>query len=139
MLKGLIYIYIYILYINILNVLLSTLVFRPPDTDINTFNNIANKILTLIQSKNKTAIRIGDFNINLLNVDKHAPTAEFIEFMYSYSYFRLINKHGLYTDNSTHFPFLAVFKNKIYEPPVQTFKVNVKFSVKEILVDLYPN
>ena len=137
MLKGLIYIYLYILYINILNVLLSTLI-NTYDTDINTFDNI-NKILTLIQSKNKTAIRIGDFNINLLNVDKHAPTAEFFEFMYTYSYFRLINKHGLYTNNSTHFPFLAVFKNKFCEPPVQTFKVNVKFSVKEILLDLYPN
>ena len=64
------------------------LVYRPPDTDINTFNNIGNKILTLIQSENKTAYLIGDFNINLLNVDKH----EFIELMYTYSYFPLINK-----------------------------------------------
>ena len=66
--------------------------YRPPDTDINTFDNIANKILTPIQSENETAYLIGDFNINLLNVDKHAPTAEFIELMYTYSYFPLINK-----------------------------------------------
>ena len=119
------------------------LVYRPPNTDINTFNNITNTILTLSQSENKTAYLIGDFNINLLNVNKHAPTAEFIELLYTYSYFPLINKPTrvnkntatfighiytnsknntgilsgiLYTDISDHFPIFAVFKNKIYEP-----------------------
>ena len=45
-------------------------------------NGLGNKILTLIQSENKIPYLIGDFNINLLNVDKYAPTAEFIELMY---------------------------------------------------------
>ena len=33
--------------------------------------------------KTKLFIITGDFNINLLNTDKHIPSAEFIEAMYS--------------------------------------------------------
>ena len=35
---------------------------------------------------------MGDFNINLLNVDDHLPSAGFLEMMYSYSFLPLINK-----------------------------------------------
>ena len=35
---------------------------------------------------------MGDFNINLLNVDKHIPSSQFLETMYSYGYCPIINK-----------------------------------------------
>ena len=34
----------------------------------------------------------GDYNINLLNIDNHLPTAEFLETMYSHGFYLLINK-----------------------------------------------
>ena len=78
------------------------------------------------------------FNINLLNTDKHIPSAEFIETMYSYSFFPLISKptriskhsatfidnifcnnindkdiiNGIfYTDISDHFPIFSINVN----------------------------
>ena len=35
---------------------------------------------------------MGDFNINLLNIDKHLLSSEFIEMMYSFAYIPLIIK-----------------------------------------------
>ena len=43
---------------------------------------------------------MGDFNINLLNYDKHKPTADFIENVFSYSYIPLITKPTSITNNS---------------------------------------
>ena len=50
------------------------------------------QISSAIKSENKTVYITGDFNINLLNIDKHIPSAEFIKTMHSYSFFPLINK-----------------------------------------------
>ena len=35
---------------------------------------------------------MGDYNINLLNSDKHNPTSDFVELMHSYSFIYLINR-----------------------------------------------
>ena len=35
---------------------------------------------------------MGDFNINLLDIDGHIPSSEFLETMYSSSFFPLITK-----------------------------------------------
>ena len=87
---------------------------------------------------------MGDFNINLLNIDTHLPSSEFIESFYSFGIFPLINKPTRVTDNSTtlidnifsnevlnenmingifytkitdHFPIFSINCNKVIEKP----------------------
>ena len=67
-------------------------VYRPPDTDVSTFNVHIEECLTKIKSEKKLAYISGDYNINLLNVDKHAASQEFIDIMYSNSFFPCITK-----------------------------------------------
>ena len=67
-------------------------IYRPPDTDINTFNIHIEQCLSKIKSEKKLAYISGDYNINLLNVDKHAASQEFIDIMYSHSFFPCITK-----------------------------------------------
>jgi hypothetical protein len=67
-------------------------IYRPPDTDVVLFNDYLSDILSRIKKENKILYLIGDFNINLLNIDKHVPSAEFLENLYSYNVFPLINK-----------------------------------------------
>ena len=43
---------------------------------------------------------MGVYNINLLNVHTHMPTADFIDIMYSYSFFPLITKPTCVTANT---------------------------------------
>ena len=70
----------YICTIN-LRKMLSLLVYRPPDTDINSFVAIITDILSVIKAERKTYYLLGDFNINLINVSNHIHTAEFLEVM----------------------------------------------------------
>ena len=43
---------------------------------------------------------MGDFNINLLNYEKHEDTTTFIDLMHSFSFISLINRPTRITDNS---------------------------------------
>ena len=61
-------------------------IYRPPDTDINSFVAIITDILSVIKAERKTCYILGDFNINLINVSNHIPTAEFLELMYSHAF-----------------------------------------------------
>ena len=42
----------------------------------------------------------GDFNINLLNTDKHVPTSDYLEMLYTYNMYPLINKPTRVKQNS---------------------------------------
>ena len=46
-------------------------VYRPPGTDVECFNNHISDLLQKINSEGKLVYIMGDFNINLLNIDKH--------------------------------------------------------------------
>ena len=59
-------------------------VYRPPDTDVNMFTVYITQILSALKYEKNPVYITGDFNINLLNTDKHIPSAEFIKTMYSY-------------------------------------------------------
>ena len=67
-------------------------IYRPPNTDINCFNESLNVILDKLKNENKLCFLMGDYNINLLNSDKHNPTSDFVELMHSYSFLSLINR-----------------------------------------------
>ena len=74
--------------------------YRPPSTAIDDFTEDLSNILHLIKQESKQCFIMGDININLLNVDTHPRTAQFLETMYSYSFTPLITKPTRVTSNS---------------------------------------
>lgn len=60
-------------------------VYRPPSSDINTFND---ELMKMLESdyfkKTKDIVIMGDFNINLLQYKVHIPTSEFLNNMLSF-------------------------------------------------------
>ena len=66
--------------------------YRPPCFDVATFNEEMNAILSEINIPYKYFYIIGDFNMNLLNVNSHKPTAEFSEIICSHYCMPLVNK-----------------------------------------------
>ena len=75
-------------------------VYRPPNTEIDVFNTYLNNMLSTVDLSKKACYIMGDFNINLLKVDSHNLSKEFIDIMFSHSYFPLVNKPTRVTDTS---------------------------------------
>ena len=75
-------------------------IYRPPDTDIKEFNDYIVQCLTQIKAGKKIAYLLGNYNINLLNIDKHAPSQDFADAMFSHSFFPVITKPTRVTDKS---------------------------------------
>ena len=61
-------------------------IYRPPNTDIKLFDEYVKQCLNQIKTEKKVAYLLGDFNINLLNSDKHAATQDFIDNLFSYAF-----------------------------------------------------
>ena len=53
------------------NDVVTGVIYRPPDTDINSFVAIITDILSVIKAERKTCYILWDFNINLINVSNH--------------------------------------------------------------------
>ena len=53
--------------------------YRPPNRDINVFNENLGWIVDQIQSKNKLCYLLSDYNVNLLNCDKLNPTGQLFD------------------------------------------------------------
>ncbi len=68
------------------------IVYRPPDQDVNVFNDFIDSVLTCASKNQKSIYLMGDFNINLLNEDVHLPTNNFINIMSTYSLYPTITK-----------------------------------------------
>ena len=75
-------------------------IYRPPGTDMDTFNSEFSNLLDVIKTENKVCYLLGDYNINLLNYDSHELTADFINSLYSYGYVPLINRPTRITHHS---------------------------------------
>ena len=60
-------------------------IYRPPNTNVSHFTEILTKVLDKLRTEKKQVYMCGDYNINLLNIDKHDPSSEFLEFLLSYS------------------------------------------------------
>ena len=73
-------------------------VYRPPGGDVSQFNEQLSKVLE--KTKNVTCYIMGDFNLDLLKVDKHAPTTEFMSVFTSSSFFPLISLPTRLTDTT---------------------------------------
>ena len=114
------------------------IIYRIPDRDALSFNQALNIVLGKIKHENKIAYILGDYNLNLFNIDSHAPTGEFLDICFSNNFIPLINKptrvtkhsatlidniltnniinvsynSGLFlTDISDHFPIFTIHKN----------------------------
>ena len=48
-------------------------IYRPPGTDINTFNDYLSELLSKVKIEGKVIACLGDFNISLLNIESHGP------------------------------------------------------------------
>ena len=64
-------------------------IYRPPNTEISHFIEIKKEIMENIKNENKICYLVGDYNINLINVDSHSLTSEFNDIMYSGGLFHL--------------------------------------------------
>ena len=67
-------------------------IYRPPNTDVRLFTGQLDNILDKLRVERKAIYLAGDYNINILNSDKHKPSAEFLETLFSYSLCPLINR-----------------------------------------------
>ena len=62
-------------------------IYRHPYMDLTDFNcNYLNKLLENISKKQKSVFLLGDFNVNLLNYNKHNQTNEFLDSLASNIY-----------------------------------------------------
>ena len=81
------------------NVVVGSL-YRPPNTDINEFNQQIESILHKLQTERKIVYFLGDWNIDALNAEKHAPSQDFLNMMYSFNLFPLCTKPTRVTNKS---------------------------------------
>ena len=77
------------------------MIYRPPNQDVNNFNESLTAILQTVKQENKLLCIMGDFNINLLDLERHLPSSEYLELLYSYSLFPLITKPTRVTSNTS--------------------------------------
>ena len=80
------------------NVILGV-IYRPPNTSIEVFNEKLNEILNQIKREDKICYMIGDYNINLLNSENHTQTGEFVYLMSIYAFIPLIVRPTRITAN----------------------------------------
>ena len=66
--------------------------YRPPDTNVKDFNSLTDKLLQKIKSEKKGIYFSGDWNISLLNLEKHSATQDHIDIMLSNSLIPTITK-----------------------------------------------
>ena len=76
-------------------------IYRPPNQDVSIFTDSLTEILHNIRKEGKLLYIMGDFNINLLDTDNHIPSSEFLDNMYSLSFFPLITKPTRITQNTS--------------------------------------
>lgn len=74
-------------------------IYRPPDSDLNIFNNKLEEILLHINKLNKDCVLLGDFNIDVSKDD--AVKNDFINTLHSSSFFPSINIFTRVTNTST--------------------------------------
>ena len=128
-----------------------SVIYRPPDTDINSFVAIITDILSVIKADRKTCYILGDFNINLINVSNHIPTASFLEVMYPHAFTPLITSNTatlidniftntsrnsfngiILSDISDHFPIFCINITKCATITDAEFKQQREYKTKNI-------
>ena len=88
--------------------------YRPPNTDIQCFIDVVKDICDKLRNINKLCYLLGDYNINLLNVDTHTSTADFSDVMFSNGFIPLITRPTRVTQ-STATLIDNIFTNQLVE------------------------
>ena len=86
---------------NTWNNIIVGVIYRPPGTDMDMFNNELSDRLESIKNENKLCYLLGDYNINILNYESHEPIAYFVNPMYSFGSVPLINRPARITQLSS--------------------------------------
>jgi hypothetical protein len=76
------------------------LIYKPPNKNIDDFNNELSVVLQKLSRENKIVYLLGDYNIDLLKVDLHKPSSNFLDILFSYNLLPLINKPTRITASS---------------------------------------
>ena len=67
--------------------------YRPPNTDIANFLSILSSLLSKVDSsKRSLTILTGDFNLDLIKINDHVPTTQFLDILVGFSFFPCISK-----------------------------------------------
>ena len=74
--------------------------YRPPDQDVNGFNEFNASLLDHVTKNQKLVYLMGDFNINLLNKDTHCHTKDFVNILTSHSMYPSITRPTRITSKS---------------------------------------
>src|SRR6218665_86173 len=75
-------------------------IYRPPGSDPHKFNIDMINLNNSMVNSNKICYICGDFNLNLMNYDSHAPTNEFLNNMFSSGFRPLITSPTRLTEHS---------------------------------------
>ena len=74
--------------------------YRPPNTDIKEFNGIMKTLLENTKTENKVCFSMGDYKIDLLNIESYDPTSNYNDTMYSNGFIPLIARPTRITNSS---------------------------------------
>ena len=75
-------------------------IYRMPDSSVDTFSDRMNDVLNTIQNERKLYHILGDLNIDFLKHDEHRPTSTFLDVLYTYNVFPVISKPTRVTKNT---------------------------------------
>ena len=75
-------------------------IYRPPNTDISIFNEMVTDLLTKLKAQRKYVHIMGDVNINLINMDKHLATQDFVDTLLEFGMIPTISKPTRVTKSS---------------------------------------
>ena len=75
-------------------------IYRPPKQSLQEFITDLDLLITRISKENKKCYIMADWNIDLMKHQSHDKTGEFLDIMFSRSFFPLISRPTRITSNS---------------------------------------
>ena len=75
-------------------------IYRAPGSCITNFTEIVSNLLRGTKNQRKNVILYGDYNINLMQYNSHNSTKEFVDMMFSFALYHIINKLNKITIDS---------------------------------------
>ena len=97
--------------------------YRAPDTKVDSFNCKLTEILQWL-TKKKSVYICGDFNINVLNSERHIHSQSFIDVMYNFGFYALINKPTRITEFSAT-AIDNIFSNNLCDKTTSGILINI--------------
>ena len=77
------------------------IIYRPPNSDVKSFNNEIELIIKNLTKSKANLILLGDFNINLLNSETHPESEDFLNLLFANTLLPLVTKPTRFGSEST--------------------------------------